>query len=187
MLVLMAYASGIYVTPDGAYDVSVSVDSRHEVYTERFTSEVTVSFQDASLISEQLYLSYQVLDADGEVLLEEANRVPLVFEDGTTSCTTTIEISPQDYGVGKLDAYTVRFDVVDTINLFWFGRSEEHRLYSDCVEYVDAPLKKVWSDIQTPFMDTPIVAGINTLAFLVAVAGAIRLKKGSAKRTRTDK
>ena len=187
MLVLMAHASGIYVTPDGAYDVSVSVDSRHEVYTKRFTSEVTVSFQDASLVNDQLYLSYQVLNADGEVLLEEANRVLLTFEAGATSCTASIEIAPQDYGIDGLDTYTVRFDIVDAINLFWFGRSEEHKLYSDYVQYVDAPLKKVWADIQTPFMNTPIIAGLNVLAFLGVITGVFFLKKGSVRHINIKK
>ena len=187
MVILTVYASGIYVAKDSAYNVSISVDSRHEVYTEKFTSEVTVSFQDASFVNDQLYLSYQVLDADGEVLLEEANRVLLTFEAGATSCTASIEISPQDYGIDGLDTYTVRFDVVDTINLFWFGRSEEHQLYSDYVQYVDAPLKKVWADIQTPFMDTPIIASLNVLAFLGVIAGVIFLKKGSVRHINTKK
>lgn len=187
MVILTVYASGIYVAKDSAYNVSISVGSRHEVYTEKFTSEVTVSFQDASFVNDQMYLSYQILDTDGEVLLEEANRVLLTFEAGATSCTASIEIAPQDYGIDGLDTYTVRFDIVDAINLFWFGRSEEHKLYSDYVQYVDAPLKKVWADIQTPFMNTPIIAGLNVLAFLVVIAGVIFLKKGSVRHIKSKK
>ena len=187
MVILTVYASGIYVAKDSAYNVSISVGSRHEVYTEKFTSEVTVSFQDASFVNDQMYLSYQILDTDGEVLLEEANRVLLTFEAGATSCTASIEIAPQDYGIDGLDTYTVRFDIVVDIILLWSGRRGEDKLFSDYVKYFDVLIGMVWMVIQTPFMNTPIIAGLNVLAFLVVIAGVIFLKKGSVRHIKSKK
>lgn len=180
-MLFLPSASAIFVEDGNSCDVSIDVESRNEIYTKNFTAEVVVTFYNHSLINNQLYLSYQILSADGSVLLEEANRV-LLTPDETGICKTEIEITPAVYGVESVDAYNIRFDIVDTANLYWIGRSETQTLHSGSIHYIHDPSTKFVNDIIWGFQDAPVISFLNVCLFLCTISGIMIIKKRSVKK-----
>lgn len=74
--------------------------------------------------------------------MAEANRVLLApSADGT--CEAEIDVKPRKYGVGNQKQYKIRFDIVDTANLYWLGREDRLRIYSDAIRYIDDPVRRI--------------------------------------------
>ena len=114
----------------------VTIEVNDAVYTEAaLLVDATVSFTDTSLYNEQIYLSYHVLDENGEMLVAENQRLPVSLDKGYAAhmaVTIYYETLPSlsDPATAK-----IQFDLVDQKNAFWFALSPEVDFQTEEIVY----------------------------------------------------
>ncbi len=88
----------------------------------RMTAEATVTFNDLTLYNESIYFSYHIESDNGEVLVFENPRYPVVLNEqgvGTIPFEISYASLPQE------EKLNICFDLVDQENVYWFSRMTE--------------------------------------------------------------
>lgn len=102
--------------------LGVELSPGAQLYTEDgVLVDINLTFQDPQLYSENVYLSYRILDETGEILVSENPRTPIKLkEDGTAFVTVEISCAdlPELQGVSVAK---IQFDLVDQANEYWFS------------------------------------------------------------------
>ena len=102
--------------------------------------DVTVTFKEDSLYNEGVYLSYHILDQNGELLQFENTRYPLTVQGGRAE--QTILISSADIPTGENgEAMVIQLDLVDTQNVFWFSENGDIAAKMDVVTLAPEEIK----------------------------------------------
>lgn len=126
--------------------------------------DVTVSFADASLYNEQVYLSYHIVDETGEMLAFENQRLPLSLDKDNSALVT---VSVNDSTVPETPngtAAKVQFDLVDQQNVYWFSLNNTISFQGAEVAYDSAQVAGAGIRAQI-FAAVPIV--LNALLWIV--------------------
>lgn len=99
--------------------VTITTDATSYAQSQFFV-DVTVVFFDEALYNEQVYLSYHILDSDGEMLAFENQRLPMSLdEDGCAWMTVAIDaVAMPETANGPVAR--IQFDLVDEQNFYWF-------------------------------------------------------------------
>lgn len=124
-LLLFMPLSGNAVSEDTA-QASILVDEVSYSISNAVVT-VTVRFEDKSLYSNNVFLSFHTYDASGNLIEFENQRVAVALDDNN-EMSYTFEISMKAYPE-KTDV-VVRFDLVDQGNVFWFSTNPEVRFYA---------------------------------------------------------
>lgn len=102
--------------------------------------DVTVTFKEDSLYNEGVYLSYHILDQNGELLQFENTRYPLTVQGGRAE--QTILISSADMPTGENgEAMVIQLDLVDTQNVFWFSENGDIAAKMDAITLAPEEIK----------------------------------------------
>lgn len=102
--------------------------------------DVTVTFKEDSLYNEGVYLSYHILDQNGELLQFENTRYPLTVQGGRAE--QTILISSADIPTGENgEAMVIQLDLVDTQNVFWFSENGDIAAKMDAITLAPEEIK----------------------------------------------
>ena len=102
--------------------------------------DVTVTFKEDSLYNEGVYLSYHILDQNGELLQFENTRYPLTVQGGRAE--QTILISSADIPTGENgEAMVIQLDLVDTRNVFWFSENGDIAAKMDAITLAPEEIK----------------------------------------------
>lgn len=102
--------------------------------------DVTVTFKEDSLYNEGVYLSYHILDQNGELLQFENTRYPLTVQGGRAEQTILIssaDIPEEAYG----EAMVFQLDLVDTQNVFWFSENGDIAAKMDAITLESAEIE----------------------------------------------
>lgn len=106
-----------------ADDAQVIIETGAMSYSDTgFAVDVTVTFKDMSLYNEQVYLSYHVVDENGEYLLYENQRLP--FHPDAAFTTVYIEWTSLEEIADRSTA-VIQFDLVDEANVYWFSENSD--------------------------------------------------------------
>ena len=102
--------------------------------------DVTVTFKEDSLYNEGVYLSYHILDQNGELLQFENTRYPLTVQGGHAEQTILIssaDIPEEAHG----EAMVFQLDLVDTQNVFWFSENGDIAAKMDAITLESAEIE----------------------------------------------
>lgn len=102
--------------------------------------DVTVTFKEDSLYNEGVYLSYHILDQNGELLQFENTRYPLTVQGGRAEQTILIssaDIPEEAHG----EAMVFQLDLVDTQNVFWFSENGDIAAKMDAITLESAEIE----------------------------------------------
>lgn len=113
----------LFCTPvANAAQEGVGITCTDPVYTAQgLKTTVLTTFYDQTLYNDQVYLSYHILDSDGETLVAENQRLPLrLNKSGLASTTVIVNCANLPELSGKETAQ-IQFDLVDEKNAFWFS------------------------------------------------------------------
>lgn len=102
--------------------------------------DVTVTFKEDSLYNEGVYLSYHILDQNGELLQFENTRYPLTVQSGRAEQTILIssaDIPEEAHG----EAMVFQLDLVDTQNVFWFSENGDIAAKMDAITLESAEIE----------------------------------------------
>lgn len=102
--------------------------------------DVTVTFKEDSLYNEGVYLSYHILDQNGELLQFENTRYPLTVQGGRAEQTILIssaDIPEEENG----EAMVFQLDLVDTQNVFWFSENGDIAAKMDAITLESAEIE----------------------------------------------
>lgn len=102
--------------------------------------DVTVTFKEDSLYNEGVYLSYHILDQNGELLQFENTRYPLTVQGGRAEQTILIssaDIPKEAHG----EAMVFQLDLVDTQNVFWFSENGDIAAKMDAITLESAEIE----------------------------------------------
>ena len=102
--------------------------------------DVTVTFKEDSLYNEGVYLSYHILDQNGELLQFENTRYPLTVEGGRAEQTILISLAdlPEEENG---EAMVIQLDLVDTQNVFWFSENGDIAAKMDAITLESAEIE----------------------------------------------
>lgn len=102
--------------------------------------DVTVTFKEDSLYNEGVYLSYHILDQNGELLQFENTRYPLTVEGGRAEQTILISLAdlPEEENG---EAMVIQLDLVDTQNVFWFSEKGDIAAKMDAITLESAEIE----------------------------------------------
>lgn len=145
-----------------------------------FTAELEVKFNDLSYYKEGLYLSYHVYDsieATGqEIALRYENmRISLVLDaEGKAMVALPVDVT----ALAQKQLF-IQYDIVDTVDLFWFSGNENvgfSRIYST-VSY--SWWKEFFKPIVRAISETPVVFILNLLVLTMTLItiGIIKKRK----------
>lgn len=100
----------------------VTITTGASSYSESiFFVDVSVSFHDRALYNEQVYLSYHIVDENGEMLGYENQRLPLSLDEtGNAWMTVGIDASTIPAARDGTEVW-IQFDLVDEQNIYWFS------------------------------------------------------------------
>lgn len=102
--------------------------------------DVTVTFKEDSLYNEGVYLSYHILNQNGELLQFENTRYPLTVQGGRAEQTILIssaDIPEEAHG----EAMVFQLDLVDTQNVFWFSENGDIAAKMDAITLESAEIE----------------------------------------------
>lgn len=102
--------------------------------------DVTVTFKEDSLYNEGVYLSYHILDQNGELLQFENTRYPLTVEGGRAEQAILISLAdlPEEENG---EAMVIQLDLVDTQNVFWFSENGDIAAKMDAITLESAEIE----------------------------------------------
>lgn len=127
--------------------------------------EVKVSFSDTSIYNKQIYLSFHILDSDGEMLQYETARY-LISLDDKGEATIPIQIDLNDYAEGR-NELEIELDVVDEQNLYWFLDRDSVQVESVRVRCLLSGWERLYESLKSEILDSPAIFCANVVVFLL--------------------
>lgn len=137
--------------------------------------EVSVSFVDTSIYNQQLYLSFHILDSDGEMLQYENARY-LISLDGNGETTIPIQIDLSAYAEGR-DELEVELDVVDEENLYWFLDRDSVQVESVKIRCLLSGWERLRARLKSEIMDSPVIFCANVFVFLIFCVTLLKIRR----------
>ncbi len=111
--IILYYSDEVY-----ASDVTIIINSENQEYSQEFQSDIDVIFENKLLYNENLFLSYHIVDRNGNELLFENQRIPITLENGIFSTIVDINLKNISNNVKNM---IVQFDILDAENERWYS------------------------------------------------------------------
>lgn len=162
--------------------IELTADFPGEIKQNRLEGNVTVFFGDASYYHEQVKLSWHIYDADGGLLAYENARIALPpLENGQCVVPVSIDLNHSAALSGAKD-YTVRFDLVDERNAFWFSEREQFDFRTAEAVYHYRFLSEVADTFSGAAKNQMPLLFLNVVMAVCAVVVAVVLWRKKARR-----
>lgn len=164
------------VCADQARAVEIIVDADLNMYDTQSQLYGEICFNDIAYYNESLYLSYHIVDAENEEMIQfENERVWISAPNDKGIVDVAMEIVIDDkYKDKKL---IIQLDVVDTLNQYWLSDAGENILFSPTIYYENNYEKRIVQALLNEIVDGPIVLGINCIFFFFFIGVGLYIKK----------
>lgn len=172
--VALILAISAYAEEQGTVEIIVDTDTN--IYGTSNQLNCQILFNDMNYYNEYLYISYHLLDAENEEMIQFENErvwVSAPDDKGISNVTMDVVIDNQ-YKSQKL---IVQLDVVDTLNQFWFSRLGKHPLSSPTLYYENNMGRMVAQKMQREIRDRPVIFMINCAVSCVSIWVYVFIKK----------
>ena len=161
MLALSAQASAV---------VSLTLLSEPDVAMRRFDALIEVTIHDTDYIREGLFLSYHVYEKEEDIVETESlryenTRIPLSLN---AQGSETVSI-PVDLSEFKQDTVFVQYDIVDTVELFWFASNSELTFSGAGTVFNGTWWNSLIAPLKTAITRTPGLLVMNLIVFAAAI------------------
>ncbi len=163
LFLVICCTSALAASPQALIETSVMT------YSETgFAVDVMVKFDDMSLYNDQVYLSYHIVDENGEEILFENQRIPVNLE--APFMTMYVDCAGLEELAGR-DSAIIQFDLVDQKNIYWFSQKTDISFQSTSVVFDRAWLGTSASNDKNNPVETSIDTALSVLpaAFNLAV------------------
>lgn len=144
--------------------------------------EIELTFKDTSLYNESVFLSYHVLDEQGNMLRFENERFPVDLS-GERAEPLDIHVDIASFPeMENIETAWIQFDLVDSENAYWF--SDEGLLDSEntSVLFDRARLRNEQLQNASPVVDIPAVI-LNAAAWIGLLCCIWKMRFGRKKKT----
>ena len=168
--------SGVTVCADQTGAVEIVVDADLNMYDTRKQLYGEIYFNDTEYYNEYLYMSYHLVDAENEEMIQFENErvwISAPNDKGIVNIIMDIVIDDQY----KDQNLIIQLDIVDILNQYWLSDLEEDILISPTIYYEKNFGKKIAQELLNEIADGPIVLGINCIFFFLFVGVGVYIKK----------
>lgn len=173
IIVLLGVFAMPVVAADGLISVDITADFPTTIVGRQIEGNITVSFEDPALYHDEVKLSWHIYDTDGEELVFENERLVLP-EVNNGQCVIPVNVDLRDTGA---KAFSVRFDLVDEKNAFWFSQSGLIELRSVEPIYRYNLFREMIGVLTGVVTEQPVLLAINVLLDICIVAGTLWIRK----------
>lgn len=144
--------------------VSVTLETS-TIYEKNSEIIVNIKYSDMSFYNDQCYLSYHILDTNGEMVRYENNRGKIVLdESGEGTVSIGIDLS----GL-KEKNYIVQFDIVDELNQYWYLDNENIKFNTSEISCNLRGIDRVGYKLIGEVRKNPGIFAINLIVFITAI------------------
>lgn len=153
--------------------VEITADFPTTIVGRQIKGNITVFFEDPALYHDQVKLSWHVYDVDGKDLAFENERLVLPEMDNG-QCVVPVNIDLSDIVV---KAFSVRFDLVDAKNMFWFSQNSQIDLRFVEAEYRYNVLRETAGVLTNAVVKQPVLLILNVVVDISVAMGILLIRK----------
>lgn len=157
--------------------VTIEGDFPADITRQRLEGNLSIWFENPAMYNDQVKASWHIYGADGTCLAYENERLALPpLEDGKTTVPIAIDFSSSGAVSGE-KAFTLRFDLVDEKNGFWFSEYGPVALQAAEAGYQYRLGSEMLAVMKHAVTEQPLLLGLNAAADLLLVAGIALLRR----------
>lgn len=157
--------------------VTIEGDFPADITRQRLEGNLSIWFENPAMYNDQVKASWHIYGADGTCLAYENERLALPpLEDGKTTVPIAIDFSSSGAVSGE-KAFTLRFDLVDEKNGFWFSEYGPVALQAAEARYQYRLGSEMLAVMKYAVTEQPLLLGLNAAADLLLVAGIALLRR----------
>lgn len=150
------------VRADQTGAVEIIIDSDYNMYDTRNQLYGEICFNDIAYYNESLYISYHLIDAENEDMIQfENERVWISAPNDQGITNVTMEIVVDDRYKEK--SLIIQLDIVDTLNQYWLSGADEDIFVAPAFHYERNYGKMIVQRLLKEITDNPIIFGVNCL------------------------
>ena len=162
--------------------VTIEGDFPADITRQRLEGNLSIWFENPALYHEQVKVSWHIYGADGTCLAYENERLALPpLEDGKTTVPIAVDFSSSEAVSGE-KAFTLRFDLVDEKNGFWFSEYGPVALQAAEARYQYRLGSEMLAVMKYAVTEQPLLLGLNAAADLLLVTGIVLLRRRKKQR-----
>lgn len=174
--------------PVGAYkstDITIKLLSDKNVFSSKFETELEIDFLNKDLYNKNVYASYHIYDKNGNEILFEGLRLPILIDSSYKAkvkfifdLEKAVNIdSSQIIDVKNNKYLRIKFDIVDQENLYWYSKNKDINFSTCEVVYENSFIKKFNYINLNAFRTHPFIFILNILIFIISICFIIRIRK----------
>lgn len=166
------FGSVLAMAAEAASDVSIQLVGEPCIEDSGMTVSVQVSFEDMSFYNDKVYLSYHILDEEGQAVITENERIKIDMEQQTIQqLELEIDLSNAKSITGD-DRLVIEFDIVDEKNAFWFSTNESMNFATIKV----SSHRTIGQKLLYEMSESKVIFGLNALVFVTSAVVAVYKK-----------
>lgn len=167
------FGSVLAMAAEAASDVSIQLVGEPCIEDSGMTVSVQVSFEDMSFYNDKVYLSYHILDEEGQAVITENERIKIDMEQQTIQqLELEIDLSNAKSITGD-DRLVIEFDIVDEKNAFWFSTNESMNFATIKV----SSHRTIGQKLLYEMSESKVIFGLNALVFVGSIIAATYIYK----------
>lgn len=158
--------------------VVITTDIKKTQSQKQFEGNVVIHFYDNSLYNENVKLSYHIYDKNNNIIVFENERIPFVLENGKANVNISINLD-EIKAIEGLKYCTVRFDLVDEKNVYWFNDNKNISFQTVDIQYANVFLNRAYDKYSYVFEKQQIQLVINVVFILIIALFVKKYKKAN--------
>ncbi|MCQ4726138.1 hypothetical protein NE664_05615 [Anaerotignum faecicola] len=165
----------IPVLAEDYHDTVIETDIKEIQAQDIISGNVTVTFNNMNLYNENVKFSYHIQDENGNDILFENERTPLVLEGNKAVIPFNFDKKAVE-AVQGLKEFKIVFDLVDEQNVYWFSANTNLDFVTDSISYEYNILnifKTNWSKV---FGEQKIIFLFNIVGIFIFIYLAYKYK-----------
>ena len=162
VLLYVLFISDIFVYADTGKIVDITTDT-NIIYKKESRIEVNIEYSDISLYNNLCYLSYHILDENGNSI-EYENTRELIKLDETGKGVVILNISIADSDIKEC---IIELDIVDEKNQYWYLDNENILVKSTEIKCKFYGIDRIIDLLLIEIEDSPLIFAVNVLVFII--------------------
>lgn len=162
VLLYVLFISDIFVYADTGKIVDITTDT-NIIYKKESRIEVNIEYSDISLYNNLCYLSYHILDENGNSI-EYENTRELIELDETGKGVVILNISIADSDIKEC---IIELDIVDEKNQYWYLDNENILVKSTEIKCKFYGIDRIIDLLLIEIEDSPLIFAVNVLVFII--------------------
>jgi hypothetical protein len=163
-------------------DVAITIVDVSIQYAKTFPAKVTVEYLNADTFSSEQYLSYHVYEENGEMLIMENVRIPILFPKSAIDINIDLSVLPE----GRENAVVI-FDIVDQDDGFWFSLMPGVSIFSDEITHKRDDLCRSIQLIKTSIKESRVIFMINLFVLFAVIIFVMWVCRQRLREAQRDK